>query len=177
MIRLLKWGELPRDNIAFQLLFDRVGFQKCSSTVGMRYREVTQLFWSIVYWLCKGVGPKFFGGEKNWEQVVNKTSQKSKYMNTKSDVIFAVSDEKVLHEISHKLPKIIPQGNIHSMNVDVDLFGHEEVPNSNELKDYLEKQLKFISNGISNFNQLDASDKSTLITELVEMMTELVKKI
>ena len=114
LIRLLQSGELSCDNIVFQLFLDRVRFQKCSSTVGMRYREVTKLFWFIVYQLCKGVGLKFFGGEKNWGQVVNKTSEKSKYMLTKSHLNFAVPDEKVLHEISQKLAKIIPPGKIHS---------------------------------------------------------------
>ena len=49
LIRLLASGELPADNIVLLLLFDRVRFQKCKSTVGMRYRDRTKLFWSIVY--------------------------------------------------------------------------------------------------------------------------------
>ena len=62
----------------------------------MRYRKVTKLFWSIVYRLCKGVGLKFFGGEKNWGQVVNRNSEKSKYSPNKSKINFAVPHEKVL---------------------------------------------------------------------------------
>ena len=55
LIRLLKSGQLPADNIVLQLLFDRVRFQTCGNTVSMRYRDVTKTFWSIVYRLCKEV--------------------------------------------------------------------------------------------------------------------------
>ena len=59
-LKLLSNGKLPHDNIVVQLLFERAKFQDCKNTVGMRYRKVTKLFWSIVYRLCKGVGLKFF---------------------------------------------------------------------------------------------------------------------
>ena len=72
LIRLLQSGKLPADNVVLQLLFNRVRFQACGNTVSVRYRDVTKTFWSIVYRLCKGSGLKFFGGEKNWGQVVMK---------------------------------------------------------------------------------------------------------
>ena len=72
LMEQLSSGELPANNIVLLLLLDRVRFQRSGNTVGMRYRKVTKLFWSIVYRLCKGVGLKFFGGEKNWGQVVSK---------------------------------------------------------------------------------------------------------
>ena len=78
----------------------------------MRYRSVTKLFWSVVYHLCKGVGLKFFGGEKNWGQVVTRSSKKSHYSPKKSKINFAVLDEKILREFGHKMPKIIPPGKI-----------------------------------------------------------------
>ena len=89
-------GEMPCNNIVLLLLLDRVRFQKCGNTVGMRYRKVTKLFWSIVYRLCKGVGLKFFGGSKNWGQVVAKECGKSHYKPHLSNINFAVPDEKVL---------------------------------------------------------------------------------
>ena len=77
LIEQLASGELPANNIVLLLLLDRVRFQNSGNTVGMRYRKVTKLFWSVVYRLCKGVGLKFFGGEKNWGQVVNKKVKKA----------------------------------------------------------------------------------------------------
>ena len=64
LLELLSNGKFPTDNIVLQLLLDRVRFQTCSNTVGMRYRDVTKNFWSIVYRLCKGAGLKKFFPEK-----------------------------------------------------------------------------------------------------------------
>ena len=79
LIKQLASGDFPANNIVLLLLLDRVRFQETDNTVGMRYRSVTKLFWSVVYWLCKGVGLKFFGGEKNWGQFVTQSSKKSHY--------------------------------------------------------------------------------------------------
>ena len=174
-IEQLASGELPANNIVLLLLLDRVRFQNSGNTVGMRYRKVTKLFWSVVYRLCKGVGLKFFGGEKNWGQVVNKKSEKSKYSPDKSKINFAVPDEKVLRDLGRVLPKIIPPGKIQcTMDLlrgkddiilmgdaklvtkglktdfcgDVNLFGHEQNPNLQQLKNYLDKRIEFISDSI-----------------------------
>ena len=61
-----------------------------------------------MYTLCKGVGLKFFSGEKNWGQVVSKETTKSKYCPRKSKINFAVPDEKVLRNYNRFLPKVIP---------------------------------------------------------------------
>ena len=205
LIRLLASGELPADNIVLLLLFDRVRFQKCKSTVGMRYRDKTKLFWSIVYRLCKGVGLRFFSGEKNWGQVVNNTSEKSKYIPHKSKINFAVPDEKVLRKLSHqKLPKIIPPGIIKTtldmLNNkddlilmadgklvtkglksefvgDVDLFGHENAPNLTELRNYLDKQIDYVCNSMRHFKTLNNEDRVTNIMELVENLNDLTMKV
>ena len=89
LIKQLANGELPCNNIVLLLLLDRVRFQQCGNTVGMQYRNITKLFWSIVYRLCKGVGLKFFSGSKNWGQVVAKETGKSKYSPHKSKINFA----------------------------------------------------------------------------------------
>ena len=112
LIDQLASGELPANNIVLLLLLDQVQFQNSGNTVGMRYRKVTKLFWSVVYRLCKGVGLKFFGGEKNWGQVVNKQSEKSKYSPDKSKINFVVPDEKMLRDLGRVLLKIIPLGKI-----------------------------------------------------------------
>ena len=204
LIRLLQSGRLPADNIVLQLLFDRVRFQTCGNTVSMRYRDVTKTFWSTVYRLCKGSGLKFFGGEKNWGQVVTKHSIKSRYSPDLSKVNFAVPDEKILRDMKKVLPKIIPPGKIrktidmiagkkdlvpmadgklvtkglrNEFSGDVDLFGHETEPNILELKKFLEKQLDFICNVVENFPDSTAEDKFNAILELVEMVTQMIRNV
>ena len=200
----LSTGDLPADNIVLLLLLDRVRFNSCGNSVAMRYRDVTKLFWSIVYRLCKGVGIKFFGGEKNWGQVISQKCEKSKYLTNLSKLNFAVPDEKILREISSVLPKIIPPGKIRStMNLlqgkkdivimadgklvakglksnfigDVDLFGHETSPNLEDLRNYLEKQIDMICTTVENFTDCTVQDKFSLITELVDVMTEMIQKV
>ena len=204
LIRLLQLGKLTADNIVLQLLFDRVRFQTCGNTVSMRYRDVTKTFWSIVYRLCKGSGLNFFGGKKNWGQVVMKHSIKSRYSPDLSKVNFAVPDEKILRDMKKVLPKIIPPGKIrrtidmitgkkdlllmadgklvtkglrNEFSGDVDLFGHETEPNISELKKFLEKQLDFICNVVENFPDSTAEDKFSAILKLVEMVTQMIRNV
>ena len=204
LMTMLSTGEFDVENIIFQLLLERIRFQACSNTTSMRYRNVTKLFWSVVYRLCKGVGVKFFGGEKNWGQVVNKQSLKSHYDPNKSKLNFAVPDEKILREVSKVLPKIIPPGKIEAtlqllkgkeniiimadgklltkglkkdFSGDVDLFGHEEQPNLQDLRQYLEKQLEFIASTVENYADSPVEDKFTVVIEIVEIMTELIQKV
>ena len=60
----------------------------------------------------QGSGLTFFGGEKNWGQVVMKQSLKSKYSPDVSKVNFGVPNEKILRDMKKVLPKIIPPGKI-----------------------------------------------------------------
>ena len=204
LICQLSTGELPANNIVLLLLLDRVRFQKCGNTVGMRYRNVTKLFWSIVYRLCKGVGLKFFGGEKNWGQVVSKECAKSKYLPNKSKVNFAVPDEKIIRDLSFALPKVIPPGKIRStMEMirnkediilmgdgklvtrglksdfcgDIDLFGHEKSPNLNDLKDYMDRRIDFISDSIKIFPHSSNADKFNIIYDLTDLVTEMLQRV
>ena len=204
LIEQLSTGELSANNIVLLLLLDRVRFQKCTTTVGMRYRNVTKLFWSVVYRLCKGVGLKFFGGKKNWGQLVSKQCDKSKYSPQKSKVNFAVPDEKVLREISRVLPKVIPPGKIRStMELlrdkrdiilmgdaklvtrglksdfcgDVNLFGHENSPNLDDLRNYLDQRIDFISDSVNKFAESSSGDKFNILSDLTDLVTEMVKTV
>ena len=112
LLEHLRNKSIPCTNIVFVLLLERACFQSCRNTVGMRYSELTKKFWSIVYRLCKGVGLKFFSGEKNWGQVVAKKSRKSRYRPQESKINFAVPDEKILRDYNKVLPKVIPPGKI-----------------------------------------------------------------
>ena len=112
LLKLLQSGEFPMDNIVFILLLERIRFQKCPNTVGMRYSDRTKLFWTVVYRLCKGSGLKFFSGPKNWGQVVNKECDKSHYNPSNAKLNFAVPHEKVLRECRNGIPKLVPPGKI-----------------------------------------------------------------
>ena len=109
-IKCLQSGAIPMDNIVFLLMLERARFGARQNTCGMRYREVTKLFWSIVYRLCKSSGLKFFSGPKNWGQVVSKETSKGHYKGVNSKINFAVPNEKMLRSINNKLPKVIPPG-------------------------------------------------------------------
>ena len=203
-IKMLHSGELPMDNIVFILLLERCRFGNSKNTVGMRYRRVTKLFWSIVYRLCKSSGLKFFSGSKNWGQVVSKESAKSKYLGSKSKINFAVPDEKILRNLNDTLPKVIPPGKIYrAMDIlqnekdiilmadgkmiskglgdhftgDIDLFGHEIQPNLTDLKNDLEIHLNLISQHVWNFEEANDSDKFVILCDTCELMTNLIKRI
>ena len=204
LLELLANGKLPTDNIVLQLLLDRVRFQTCSNTVGMCYRDVTKNFWSIVYRLCKGAGLKFFSGEKNWGQVVLKTSDKSKYAPEKSHINFAVPDEKRLRDMKKVIPKIVPPGKIsktiemlkdkkdlilmadsklvtkglrENFCGDIDLFGHEDNPNIETLCNYLSKQLKYISTTVENFDGSTSEDQFTVTLGLSDMICAMIRRV
>ena len=204
LLELLSNGQLPTDNIVLQLLLDRVRFQTCSNTVGMRYRDVTKNFWSIVYRLCKGAGLNFFSGEKNWGQVVLKTSEKSKYAPEKSHINFAVPDEKRLRDMKKVIPKIVPPGKIYktiemlkdkkdlilmadgklvtkglrdNFCGDIDLFGHEDNPNIEDLRKYLSKQLNYICTTVENFEGSTSEDQFTVTFGLSDMLCAMIRKV
>ena len=203
-INMLHTHDLPMDNIVFLLLLERCRFGNSDNTVGMRYRNVTKLFWSIVYRLCKSSGLKFFSGSKNWGQVVSKETSKSQYPGSKSKINFAVPDEKILRNLNDTLPKVIPPGKIHrAMDLlrnekdiilmadgkmiskglgdhftgDIDLFGHETEPNLSELKNDLEIHLDLISQHVWNFENASDSDKFAILCDTCELITNLIERI
>ena len=194
----------PCRNIVFVLLMERIRFQSCANTTGMRYCELTKKFWSIVYKLCKGVGLKFFSGEKNWGQVVSKETRKSKYCPRKSKINFAVPDEKVLRNYNRFLPKVIPPGKIESsLNLltnkkdiiimgdgkmvmkglkanfegDINLFGHERGPNLEDLKNEMENKLNYISKCVRKFGESNIHDKFNMLLDLVDIITNLISRV
>ena len=185
-MRNLESGELPMDNIVFILMMDRVRFNNCPNTVGMRYGKKSKMFWTIVYRLCKESRLKFFSGSKNWGQVVNKECEKSKYSPDNAKINFAVPDEKVLRAYKSGLPKVIPPGKIDKcMEMlrnkkdivlmadsklvtkglktdflgDVNLFGHERNPN---LQSFLKRD-----NSINNVDKAISACKTNMYTSAI----------
>ena len=204
LLEHIREKSMPCTNIAFVLLLERVHFQSCMNTVGMRYSDLTKKFWSIVYRLCKGVRLKFFSGEKNWGQVVMKKSRKSRYHPADSKINFAVPDEKVLRDYNKILPKVIPPGKIHKglnllsgkkdiimigdgklvakglkMNFegDINLFGHETNPNLDKLIFELKSKLEFVAKSSLNFLKSNDHDKLTILQDLGNVITDLISRV
>ena len=170
----------------------------------MRYSELTKKFWSIVYRLCKGVGLKFFSGEKNWGQVVAKKSCKSRYRPQESKINFAVPDEKILRDYNKVLPKVKPPGKIVAglnllsgkddiiimgdgklvakglkMNFegDINLFGHENNPNLDKLISELNGKLDFVGKSCVQFGRSISHDKLSILQDLQTLITDLICRV
>ena len=204
LLKLLQSGEFPMDNIVFILLLERIRFQKCQNTVGMRYSDRTKLFWTVVYQLCKGSGLKFFSGPKNWGQVVNNECDKSHYNPSTANLNFTVPDEKILRDCRNGIPKLVPPGKIvkyldmlcnkkdivlmadgklgtkglkESFLGNVNLFGHETSPNLAELKLTLESHITYIGRCSRSFKECNFADQYEILLELLQMNTQLLSKI
>ena len=204
LLEYLSNRSFPCTNIVFVLLMERIRFQSCSNTIGMRYCGLTKKFWTIVYRLCKGVGLKFFSGEKNWGQVVNKSTSKSKYTSRNSKINFAVPDEKVLWNYNRVLPKVIPPGKIESgLNLlnnkkdiiimgdgkmvmkglktnfegDVNLFGHEKEPNLNDLKNEIDNKLDYVSRCVKHFPKITVHDKYQTLVNMITILTDVIRRV
>ena len=204
LLDYLSDGSFPCTNIVFVLLMERIRFQSCSNTIGIRYCGLTKKFWTIVYRLCKGVGLKFFSGEKNWGQVVNKSTSKSKYASINSKINFAVPDEKVIWNFNRVLPKVIPPGKIENgLNLlnnkkdiiimgdgkmvmkglktnfegDISLFGHEKEPNLNDLKNEIDNKLDYVSRCVKCFPNITVHDKYETLLDMITMLTDVIRRV
>ena len=204
LLETLNNGRLPLKNIAWILLLERARFASCCNTVGMRYNKVTKKFWSIVYRLCKGSGLKFFSGEKNWGQLVRKCSMKSRYDPVEAKINFAVPDEKILRLMNSNFPKYMEPGIIqHSLELlrnktdivlmadgklvgkglkenfkgDVNLFGHEDNPNLENLKSEFLDHIEHIADSIGEYDTTNKQSQFNTLADLVAMLTNLNIKI
>ena len=204
LIEGLRNGSIPMDNIVFLLMLERARFGSLENTCSMRYRDVTKLFWLVVYRLCKSSGLKFFSGAKNWGQVVSKESEKSFYRGSKAKINFAVPDEKMLRDLRNELPKVIPPGIINksigllknqrdvilmadgkllsrglgdNFRGDVNLFGHESNPNIAQLQMDLMNHLNFISNSLDINDSVSSNDRYSNICEFISALSKLIQRI
>ena len=204
LIEGLRNGSIPMDNIVFLLMLERAKFGSLQNTCSMRYRDVTKLFWLVVYRLCKSTGLKFFSGAKNWGQVVSKESEKSFYKGSKAKINFAVPDEKMLRDLKSELPKVIPPGIINksigllrnqrdiilmadgkllsrglgdNFRGDVNLFGHESNPNIAELQMDLMNHLNFITNSLDVNDSVSSNERYSNICEFISALTKLIQRI
>ena len=168
-------GQLSPLNIAFLLCLECVKWQSLKSTTQMKYRDITKTFWLVVYQLLKGKGLRFFSGPKNYGQVVSKDTTWGKYDPKKSEINFAVPDERYLRCQDKILGQIIPPGMIedlfkivqHHQDVvlmadckwlakglksvrmgDVDLWGHEKPPTLEEKVEKYQTECGHLRNSI-----------------------------
>ena len=125
LVKQLASGDFSPTNIAFLLCLERSRWESLVTTTQMHFRPVTKQFWLVVYRLLKGKGLRFLSGPKNWGQVVSKEAPKGKYNPKKSEVNFAVPDERYLRSMDRVLGRIIDPGIIDdSMKM---IEGHKDI--------------------------------------------------
>ena len=125
LVTQLASGKLSPLNIAFLLCLEHAKWQSLKSTTQMRFHEVTKKFWLVVYCLLKGKGLRFFSGPKNYGQIISKVTTRGKYDPEKSEINFAVPDERHLCSQDRILDRIIQPGLINtSMNM---LKNHKDI--------------------------------------------------
>ena len=112
LVKQLADKTLPVMNIAFLLCLESSRWQSLTSTVGMRFRGITKKFWCVVYRLLKGKAIHFFSGSKNWGHMISKISGRGRLDPKKSNVNFAVPNERYLRNIDNVMERIIPPGKI-----------------------------------------------------------------
>ena len=172
LVTQLASGKLSPLNIAFLLCLERAKWQSLKSTTQMRFRNVTKKFWLVVYRLLKGKGLRFFSGPKNYGQVITGEAARGHYDPDKSEINFAVPDERYLCSQDRVLGRIIPPGIISSSaNMlqnhkdvvlmadckrlakglrgirmgDMDLWGHERRPTLEEKLDLFRDDLRIVT--------------------------------
>ena len=117
LVKQLADKTLPGMNIAFLLCLERSRWQSLTSTAGMRFRDVTKKFWCVVYRLLKGKAIHFFSGSKNWGHVISKISGRGRLDPKKSNVNFAVPNERYLRNIDNVMGRIIPQAKLRILSI------------------------------------------------------------
>ena len=172
LVTQLASGKLSLLNIAFLLCLERAKWQSLKSTTQMQFRNVTKKFWLVVYRLLKGKGLRFFSGLKNYGQVITGEAARGHYDPDKSEINFAVPDERYLRSQDRVLGRIIPPGIISSsVNMlqnhkdvvlmadckrlakglrgirmgDVDLWGHEKRPTLEEKLNLFRDDLRIVT--------------------------------
>ena len=207
LVTQLADGSLSPLNIAFLLCLERAKWQSLKSTTQMRFRNVTKKFWLVVYRLLKGKGLRFFSGPKNYGQVISKETTKGKYDPKKSEINFAVPDERYLRTQDRVLGRLISPGIIKdSMQIirnhkdivlmadckrvakglrsdrmgDVDLWGHEKPPTLQQKLNQFRDECNHIKRSIEllpNASLLDVHDNLKYLLQLITYKIRDVREI
>ena len=82
--------------MAYLLWLEVIKWFKCDTTTNMRYIDETKKFWKLGYRLFGGRFISFMSGFKNNNQVLMNTTNRGCYDPAKSEINWAVPDQKVL---------------------------------------------------------------------------------
>ena len=202
LVKQLAAGNFSPTNIAFLLCLERSRWEFLVTTTQMHFRAVTKQFWLVVYRLLKGKGFRFLSGPKNWGQVVSEEAPKGKYDPKKSEVNFAVPDERYLQSMDSVLGRIIDPGIIDdSMKMieghkdivlmadckqlakglkgdslgDVDLWGHEGNPTMKEKLEEFREQYSFLTQPTKQLP--DSNDDIEVYMNLIGILKMITEKI
>ena len=73
--------------------------------------------------------------------------------------------------------KLVTKGLNSEFQGDVNLFGHEENPNLDFLKSYMDRRIDFISESVAKFPQCSTEDRFNTISDLTDLITEMVERV
>ena len=73
--------------------------------------------------------------------------------------------------------KLVTRGLKSDFCGDIDLFGHEKSPNLNDLKDYMDRRIDFVSDSIKIFPHSSNANKFNIIYDLTDLVTEMLQRV
>ena len=204
LVNQLASGDLSPSNIAFLLCLERAKWQSLKTTTQMRFRDVTKKFWLVVYRLLKGKGIRFFSGPKNYGQVITSEATRGNYDPKKSDINFAVPDERYLRSQDRILGRIVQPGIIEpSLNIlqnhkdvvlmadckrlakglkgdcvgDVDLWGHEKIPTLQDKLQKFREDCHVLSNQIKSLPNASVLQCYTNLKYTLKLVTTKIRDV
>ena len=202
LVKQMAARTLPVMNIAFLLCLERARWQSLTSTAGMRFQDVTKKFWCVVCHLLKGKAIRFFSGSKNWGHIISKICGRGRLDPKKSNVNFAVPNERYLRNIDNVMGKIIPPGKIEdsfkllkgkkniilmadlkgvckglgkNTHGEVNLWGYEKSPNFEERTQEMNRNISFVNDMRNNVEEYDEMDKLIKMKTLLRMASNKIK--
>lgn len=99
LLKSLKNGLLPMDNISWLCLLDRAKYASCKSTTVMKYRPETTEFWSTVYLLFGNSALSVFRGSTHFGKVVTEQCRKGQYNPQDGTCNFSVPSVPTLRKV------------------------------------------------------------------------------
>ena len=163
LVTQLADGMMKPTDITFLSLLDKVRFAGCSSSSQMRYHDITKLFWNIAYKEGNGKVLRFLSGPKHTGKVLSGEVERGHYIPAKASLNFAIPSTKTLNQTMKTGPfkersinpgiilknilnlpknvdyildsdgKLLKEGLMGKDVGDINLWGFEEKPTSNDI--------------------------------------------
>ena len=73
--------------------------------------------------------------------------------------------------------KLVTKGLNNDFQGDVNLFGHEDNPNLDFLKSYLDRRIDFISESVAKLSECSTEDCFNTISDLTDLITEMLQRV